>query len=266
MNGASKLSYTHNLRKSDLEVLTERAEKYIVGKDALEIGSGTGHQLALLKSICNSAIGIDLKSGPYTNLRVADVCEYDGRNIPFPDESFDLVISSNVLEHIDELHNFHGEMKRVLKDDGIAIHILPSHSWRLWHTMAFYPAKTIKIFIRIFGGKELDADFGVGSNQADISRSDVLKPKQKKILYRVWLHLIPHRHGTRGNFITEMLYFRPAWWRRQFETNGWSLMDCFPTGIFHTGHQLLGNRISIEIRKSIATIIGSSTYTYIMKK
>jgi len=55
--------------------------------------------------------------------------------IPFEDHAFDIVFSSNVLEHIPHVVEFQKEIQRVLKPDGIAIHVLPSSSWRVWSNM-----------------------------------------------------------------------------------------------------------------------------------
>lgn len=58
--------------------------------------------------------------------------KYDGKRIPFRDNAFDLVFSSNVLEHIPHIVAFQAEIRRVLKKEGCVIHILPSGSWRAW--------------------------------------------------------------------------------------------------------------------------------------
>jgi predicted SAM-dependent methyltransferase len=60
------------------------------------------------------------------------VVDYDGQRIPFGDDSFDVVFSSNVLEHIPHVDAFQQEIHRVLKPGGVAVHIVPSSSWRWW--------------------------------------------------------------------------------------------------------------------------------------
>ncbi len=44
----------------------------------------------------------------------------DGMNLSFPDKSFDLVISANVIEHVPDPSKFIHEAARVLKDNGVA--------------------------------------------------------------------------------------------------------------------------------------------------
>lgn len=266
MNNSEKVAYIHTIRQADFDVLVNRAEQYIINKDALEIGSGTGYQLSILKKICRSAKGIDLKSGPYSDHQAEDILEYDGRNIPFFNQTFDIIFSSNVLEHVDQLDEFHEEMKRVLKSGGVAIHIIPSHHWRLWSVLTFYPALILNIYERLVHKNKDSKGFGVGSSQKSIEATESKNLKSKILLDKVWARCIPHRHGERGNVVTEMRYFHPSWWKREFTVHAWNLVECYPTGIFHSGNQILGNRLSILWRKKISTIIGSSTYTYILKK
>ncbi len=51
--------------------------------------------------------------------------EMDITNIKYPDQSFDLIICSHVLEHIQDDKKAISELYRVLKDDGRAIILVP---------------------------------------------------------------------------------------------------------------------------------------------
>jgi SAM-dependent methyltransferase len=46
--------------------------------------------------------------------------QMDAMDLQFPDESFDLVISANLLEHVADPRRYLSECRRVLKKDGIA--------------------------------------------------------------------------------------------------------------------------------------------------
>jgi SAM-dependent methyltransferase len=102
----------------------------------LEIGAGAGWQAQTMQNHGYEVSGIDLASSNYKADRVWPVIEYDGKNIPFADNTFDIVFSSNTLEHIPHIYDFQKEILRVLKPDGIALHILPSGSWRFWTNIA----------------------------------------------------------------------------------------------------------------------------------
>lgn len=101
----------------------------------LEIGAGTGWQARALAQHGFDVESIDLPTSQYAGSRVWPVRNYDGVSIPFPPGSFDVVFSSSTLEHIPHLRGFQGEMRRVLKPGGIAIHIVPSAAWRFWTSL-----------------------------------------------------------------------------------------------------------------------------------
>ena len=111
----------------------------------LEIGGGSGYQALIL-----SKIGLHVKS--------IDVCVdtggqnffpvdiYDGSQIPYADSTFDVVYSSNVLEHVKDLNAVMSEIHRILKPNGIAIHILPTPVWRFWTSVSHYGYLLTRIF------------------------------------------------------------------------------------------------------------------------
>jgi SAM-dependent methyltransferase len=54
-----------------------------------------------------------------------DLVTYDGSHLPFADESFDVVCSNAVLEHVADLDALSKDMRRVTKGGGVGYH--------LWH-------------------------------------------------------------------------------------------------------------------------------------
>jgi len=88
----------------------------------LEIGCGTGRHTVRLFEQKNSIVGIDLSNGMLSKAREklpevkfihGDFMEYD-----FQKESFDKIILSLVLEHIDDLDLFFLRLSKILKPRG----------------------------------------------------------------------------------------------------------------------------------------------------
>lgn len=102
----------------------------------LEVGGGTGEQAMLLREKGYDIHSIDLETSNYSQFKNDIVTIYDGITIPFANDSFDVVISSNVLEHIEDIANIMSELKRVTQPGGIGIHLMPSPSWRFYTTIA----------------------------------------------------------------------------------------------------------------------------------
>src|SRR5262245_53622059 len=84
----------------------------------LELGAGTGWQARELSRRGYAVEAVDIPDGHYTRARIWPVRDYDGRRLPFEDGSFDLVFSSNVLEHVEGLPEHLAEQRRVLKEGG----------------------------------------------------------------------------------------------------------------------------------------------------
>lgn len=89
-------------------------------ESVLEVGCGTGSVLAAVKraGIGSTHVGIDV-SDPSAHrdpgTEDLDLRQFDGARLPFADNSFDLVYSSHVLEHVPDERGFLAEIHRVAK-------------------------------------------------------------------------------------------------------------------------------------------------------
>ncbi|MBX3386066.1 MAG: class I SAM-dependent methyltransferase [Phycisphaeraceae bacterium] len=101
---------------------------------AIDIGCGAGGVLARLSERFD-AVGVDLSpiAREYCDkrgLRAVDGALPDG--LPFRDaDAFDVVVASEVLEHIDRDVESVREMVRITKPGGIIVCTVPAHGW-LW--------------------------------------------------------------------------------------------------------------------------------------
>ena len=69
--------------------------------------------------------GLDYNQSSEFNYKRTDVVYFDGTKFPFPNESFDYVLCTEVLEHIPEPGIFIDEVHRILKSDGKALFTVP---------------------------------------------------------------------------------------------------------------------------------------------
>ena len=113
---------------------------YINGKCVLEVGCGTGYGAEYLSDYANKITAVDIWPGAieycsnHFNKENLEFLNYDGNYLPTNDESVDIVISFQVIEHI-SLHDLKlhlSEIKRVLKHDGIYLLSTPNARLRLW--------------------------------------------------------------------------------------------------------------------------------------
>lgn len=138
--------------------------KYIPPQSyALEIGAGTGRILCqAAKELKVDGVGIDpdRQSSVYANqlaeyLGVSQRCKFiqaDGFAVPYPDNSFDIVLSEGVIEHFSPAASLAmvREHARVCRPGGLVLISVPNllnlpltwHKWRTGQNYNAYPERS----------------------------------------------------------------------------------------------------------------------------
>jgi SAM-dependent methyltransferase len=90
------------------------------GQRVLEIGCGFGGQLAALEQRGSDAVGIDIdqRRADYVRSRGHTAEVADAAGLPFPDASFDVIVTDSVIEHLPDLFGSLREARRVLRPGG----------------------------------------------------------------------------------------------------------------------------------------------------
>ena len=201
----------------------------------LELGAGTGWQAKRLAEYGFEVSAVEvvpeaegMMPAIYRKNQIYPIIDYDGHHLPFGNETFNIVFSSSVLEHIPHDRAFQKEIHRVLKEDGKALHILPSATWRFCSSLTY--------FIR------------------RLSDPDT---------YRIeW----PSRHGEKGSLITEQYYFSRMAWKKFFRETGWEIERVAPNRLFYTGECIRDGALSCRTRKALSYFFGSSCHLYLLRK
>lgn len=124
---------------------------FVKGKKVLDYGSGSGYGTALISDSCLQIIGVDVSDEAVSharshfsapNLSYLQIERAEVAPLPFPDSSFDVVISFQVIEHVDEVSAYLHEIERVLVPRGRVLIATPDRShrlfsfqkpWNIWH-------------------------------------------------------------------------------------------------------------------------------------
>ena len=125
------------------EFCANYVSKMAAGKPTtvLDYGCGAGHIVKALRGVGIAAKGCDIfyAGGDYSSrvppeLLGSAIKPMENGLIPFSDNSFDIVVNNQVLEHVEDIDSALAEIHRVLKPGGQVLSMFPDKSvWREGH-------------------------------------------------------------------------------------------------------------------------------------
>lgn len=121
---------TLNKLSKQIQDVIEKELKNKTELKVLDLGCGVKPYFPFFKEKAEMYIGVDINS--MLNADIVCVAE----NLPFANESFDVIISTQVLEHVNDPRKAIEEMHRVLKKGGLLI--LSTHGIWFKHTPQDY--------------------------------------------------------------------------------------------------------------------------------
>ncbi len=111
------------------------------GRRVLDVGCGVGMYTAafLRQTPCAFGVEVERERALEARERAAGVSQAVGERLPFPDDTFDVVFSHEVLEHVDDDRACVAEMVRVARCGGHLVIFVPNR---------LYPFETHGVFWR----------------------------------------------------------------------------------------------------------------------
>jgi SAM-dependent methyltransferase len=108
----------------------EEAAELARGLRVLDLGCNTGYGTHIIAQSARSVIGVDVSPRAIAEAKRLypglDLQLVDGRSLPFPDRSFDMVVGFQVIGHVAEPDRYLHEIKRVLVNDGVLLLTTPN--------------------------------------------------------------------------------------------------------------------------------------------
>lgn len=145
--------------------LAYMAAAELVGGEVLEIGTGTGYGIEIIAPHTTRFTTLDKHRSPKVNKlpRGVEFREVKVPPLPFDDQTFDYVVSFQVIEHIKRDKEFVREVYRVLKRGGRFIVTTPNRPMSLtrnpWHVRE-YTSDELKALLSDFASVEARGVYG----------------------------------------------------------------------------------------------------------
>jgi ubiquinone/menaquinone biosynthesis C-methylase UbiE len=142
------------------------AQKFCAGKVVLDLGCGSGYGAARIGRFATRVEGVDVDEETvafaqqrYSSENVSFSRVEVGKQLPFPDASFDTVLSFQVIEHVQDDDAYLMEAHRVLKPGGVFVVVTPDRQhrllpaqrpWNRWHVREYSSAQLERKVARRF--------------------------------------------------------------------------------------------------------------------
>jgi SAM-dependent methyltransferase len=156
----------------------------VAGKAVLDASCGVGYGIEILSRAGAAAVtGVDLDPEAISEARsrfgkyAAALVEADLRELPLEDDSFDVVVSFETIEHMEEPERGLAELRRVLRPDGVLVISSPNPDAYVGgnehHIHEFRPEELEKAVGRLFKNvASFRQDAWLGSSIRDASDGD----------------------------------------------------------------------------------------------
>ncbi len=142
----------HSYRQSVTQYIQKASNQLGDSINVLDLGCGEGNSIELFEVLAPTAKwhGVDIEDSPEVRKRARkheSIKTFDGVNLPYDDDYFDLMYCNQVLEHVRHPDRLIAEVYRVLRPNGLFVgavsYLEPFHSYSIFN---FTPYGIIRVF------------------------------------------------------------------------------------------------------------------------
>ncbi len=198
--------------------------------NVLELGCGIGYNTAFISQLATNVVATDMEViDPTThspglkitreflkelNITNVEVRHASAENLPFEDNSFDMVISIHVLEHVPDREKAIKEINRVLKKGGINFCVTPTRMDRIYAFFInyIYIAKRTFYHLLVKPFKKTDKNNfpeSASKNSGISTNNSFIKSLP-----------FPPAHGAFKNYLSELKNWSFYKWEKLITDNG----------------------------------------------
>ena len=186
----------HCLRLMHLRAYDE-AVALSAGRDVLDVGCNTGYGTRRFLDVANRVVGVDVSPRAIeAALEGAaggrgEFLLTSGQDLPFPDDSFDLVTSFQVLEHVPNAVAFLREIERVARPGAIVVLATPNAAvrlfpgmtpWNPFHVLEYTTEELRDVLETVFPEVRIRGMFGTPTlYETEIHRVDAVRRRARRL-------------------------------------------------------------------------------------
>jgi SAM-dependent methyltransferase len=203
------------MRTREIEIAFGRCPDKIFTA-GLELGAGDGFQSGLLERYVSRLTCTDYtlesiarRDSDAVSYRVCDAEEVDA---VFGADRFDLVFSSNLMEHLPDPGRALRAIRTVMADDAVTIHVIPGPFWKVGNILLHVPNQVVERLQDLTAPAAPPA--GEGQRHTNNPKT---APPRRRFLSRLFL---PAPHGVSANNREELAAFRRSRWEAEFRRAG----------------------------------------------
>lgn len=257
------------------------SKNYVQGKKVLDVACGEGYGSKLIKQWgAEVVMGVDISQEAINNANKIFAenglvyMVHSAEHLPFPDDSYDVAVSLETIEHLEHPELFLQELRRVVKPDGVIIVSCPNdpyYSRRVANFVNPYHKKEYDFtqflnFTCEYLGKEAEWYFGYGAygfavvpeskcnrieeNAKDISmKNAMLNPESASDFYCL------HQESkiTQDN----CLYYIGIWGGKNAINS--AILTCFPREHLLDSRELYAS-VYGQVQENLPTILANQAH------
>lgn len=241
--------HLHTIRAYEIKKIIDMLpRKYF--KKGIEFGAGDGYQTSLFAPYFENYVSTDLNFKRIKDsFKIASVTylQCDADNIPaalFEKNSFDIVFSSNLIEHLSNPEKFLCDTKALLVPEGFAVHVVPGRLVKVSYLGLFYLNLLVLILDRLVGiffGKKI-------FRGSKINLENNINTKHQNRLTNFERFFLPRIHGNYPTHYKEFYSWGKHTWIQLFENNGFKLV-AYGKGKVFSGYGFGFNILRIILEK-----------------
>lgn len=192
----------------------------------LELGCGIGYQSAMIAQLADKVVATDLPGEDMAthspglaqaekllgdlNVRNVELVACSAESLPFPDDTFDMVFSSHVLEHVPDRQKANEEIFRVLRPGGFHFCVVPASFEKVYAFFNYHVYLLKRSAFHLFRLIGNPAHKKVHQSQVAPANSNVKKSARQQLAYFPF----PPPHGEYPGFLSELFGWTTERWTR----------------------------------------------------